>query len=268
MDSLESPTPALTIPSSLLFPLFLLGSLPQLGKLRTIETMGYGLMPSSWDVPARSVQCKHKHRPRDSTLVDLVIGLWAGEGRRGRGAPLKWEDGTRGPLCRQLLRHLFSSPAFSGLPPLASEQPCLSCWHWWLDSCMGLHSPCQHLPGPGSPEAPVKHGLPALTLSSGLGRAAKGGQAAQAFHGGLVSNAVCPCAAWESGLGWCPTSARKEGGSSSPYAEHTVRGSPSPVLVPFNIILWISEAPDGFQLKALGVTFKATTTLCAWTGSI
>lgn len=47
---------------------------------------------------------------------------------------------------------------------------------------MGLHGPCQHLPGPGSPEAPVKHGLPALTLSSGLERAAKGGQAAQAFH--------------------------------------------------------------------------------------
>lgn len=157
-------------------------------------------------------------------------------GGRGRGAPLKWEDGTRGPLCRQLLRHLFSSPAFSGLPPPASEQPCLSCWHWWLDSCMGLHGPCQHLPGPGSPEAPVKHGLPALTLSSGLGRAAKGGQAAQAFHGGLVSNAVCPCAAWESGLGIQspgaqPLLERKEAPPAPMQSTHSKR-QPQPSLSP------------------------------------
>lgn len=40
---------------------------------------------------------------------------------------MRREDGTRGPLCRQLLRHLFSIPASCGHPPPAYEQSCLPC---------------------------------------------------------------------------------------------------------------------------------------------
>lgn len=120
-DSLGFPTPVLTIPcplpSSRLSPLLcLLGSLPQQGPQRPLD---YGIMrgrcPSSWGIPARSVLSKHKHGPKDNTSADLVIGLWAGR-REGAGCPLRWEDETRGPLCQQLLRHLFP-PAFGGFPP-------------------------------------------------------------------------------------------------------------------------------------------------------
>lgn len=173
-----------------------MGSLPQQGPQRPLD---YGIMrgrcPSSWGVPARSVLSKHKHGPKDNTSADLVIGLWAGR-REGAGCPLRWEDGTRGPLCQQLLRHLFP-PAFGGFPPPTSEQPCLSCSAGTgsLTPAWGSAAPASTcLPGPGSPEAPVKHGLPALTLLLGLGRAGKGGQAMQASHTNLAKQ-CCPWAA-------------------------------------------------------------------------
>lgn len=169
--------------------------------------LSYGIMrgrfPSSWGVPARSVLSKHKHRPKDNTSVDLVIGLWAGR-REGAGCPLRWEDGTRSPLCQQLLRHLFP-PAFGSLPPPTSEQPCLSCsvGTGSLTPAMGLRSPGQHLPAWSwqSKEAPVEHGLPALTPLLGLGRAAKGGQVTQAFYASLTMTILSLGCLGESGPG-------------------------------------------------------------------
>lgn len=146
---------------------------------RPIETAGL------WDYEGQvpfllgctcTICSKHKHGPKDNTSADLVIGLWAGR-REGAGCPLRCEDGTRGPLCQQLLRHLFP-PAFGGFPPPTSEQPCLSCSAGTgsLTPAWGSAAPASTcLPGPGSPEAPVKHGLPALTPLLGLGRAGKGG---------------------------------------------------------------------------------------------
>lgn len=160
---IQSPAKLQVHSSHLLNPLGLTATAGETQAHRDIWAMGLcrGRSPSFWGVPAGSVLSKRKHRLRDSTSADLVTGLRAGPSEGG-GCPLRREDGTRGPLCQQLLRHLFSTPAFRGHPPpsLRAALFILKCWHWWPDPCMGLHSPCQHLPGPGSPAAPVKHNLP------------------------------------------------------------------------------------------------------------
>lgn len=108
------------------------------------------------------------------------------------GCPLRWEDGTRGPLCQQLLRHLLSFPAFGGLPPTASEQPCLSCsaGTGGLTPAWGSTAPASTCLVLAAQTLQSNTGLPVLTLWLGLGKATKGGQASQAFHTSLAGNAV------------------------------------------------------------------------------
>lgn len=159
------------------------------------------------------------------TAPQLTWSLDSGQaGREGAGCPLRWEDETRGPLCQQLLRHLFS-PAFGGLPPPASEQPCL-----FSSAGTGGLTPARGSTAPAST---------CLVLAAERfqhrcwvwGGQQRVGEQHRTFHASLASNAVpgLPGREWTGHpVTRCPSSARKEGSSFQPLCvSHTVKGSPS-----------------------------------------
>lgn len=185
MDFWGSPLLTLTTsnppPSSrhLLGPLGL--TAPVWGKLRPIETSGLwdyaGTSPSSLGISAGSVLSEHKHSLRDSsTSADLVTGLWAGPSKGG-GCPLRREDGTdKRPFVRE-------TPVLHSCLPSSLPQPVSSLVYpevLALVACP-LHGAPEPLPAPAwswQPRGSGQTQSPELTLLLGLGKVAKGGQAA------------------------------------------------------------------------------------------